>query len=95
MKLKISFFDFEKCEIGFNVPKEIMWHERFGNVPNGVDVDLGAITGNAALGIKELAATDSQQPKVKTLKPICKGMPHGSCKGEQECDPDKACFEPA
>jgi hypothetical protein len=39
--------------------------------------------------------TAAQRPRAKTGKPICKGMPHGSCKGEQECDPNKACFESA
>jgi hypothetical protein len=61
MKLKMHSFDFEECTLTFSVPKEIMHGNSFGNVPGGVEVDLVAITKNAALGIKELAATDAQQ----------------------------------
>lgn len=63
MKLKMHSFDFGECTLTFSVPKEIMHSNSFGNVPGGVEVDLVAITKNAALGIKELAATDRQQLK--------------------------------
>jgi len=63
MKLKMHSFDFGECTLTFSVPKEIMHSNSFGNVPGGVEVDLVAITKNAALGIKELAATDAQQPQ--------------------------------
>lgn len=63
MKLKMHSFDFGECTLTFSVPKEIMHSNRFGNVSGGVEVDLVAITKNAALGIKELAATDAQQPQ--------------------------------
>jgi hypothetical protein len=35
----------------------------------------------------------TQSKKVKTA--LCEGMPHGSCKGETMCDPNKRCFTPA
>jgi hypothetical protein len=53
MKLKMHSFDFEECTLTFSVPKEIMHSNGFGNVPCGVEVDLVAITGNAALGSVE------------------------------------------
>lgn len=65
MKLKLHSFDFGENLLTFSVPMEIMHTNRWGNVPGGVEVDVGAITGNAALGIKELAATDSQQLQAK------------------------------
>ncbi len=73
MKLKMHSFDFGECTLTFSVPKEIMHSNSFGNVPGGVEVDLVAITKNAALGIKELAATDSQQLKesIALLKKCC------------------------
>ena len=49
MKLKMQSFDFEECTLTFRVPKEIMHSRSFGNVPGGVEVDIGAITGDAAL----------------------------------------------
>lgn len=49
MKLKLNSFDFEKCELTFHVPKEIMRNNSFGNVQGGVEVDMVAITKNAAL----------------------------------------------
>jgi hypothetical protein len=60
MKLMMHSFDFGECLLTFRVPQDVMWNNRFGNVPDGVEVDMAAITDNAALGIKELAATDSQ-----------------------------------
>jgi len=40
-----------------------------------------------------------KQIKKKTApvigKALCKGMPHGSCKGEQMCDLKNSCFYPA
>jgi hypothetical protein len=53
MKLKMHSFDFKKCTLTFSVPKEVMYGNSFGNVPGGVDVDLVAITRNAALGTVE------------------------------------------
>jgi hypothetical protein len=67
MKLKMHSFDFGECTLTFSVPKEIMHSNSFGNVPGGVEVDLVAITKNAALGIKELAATDTQQPQPESI----------------------------
>ena len=64
MKLKPTFFDFDECEIGFRVPREIMEANRWGNAINGCEVDLEPMTKNAALGIKELAATDSQHTQL-------------------------------
>jgi predicted RNA-binding Zn-ribbon protein involved in translation (DUF1610 family) len=63
MKLIMHSFDFEECTLTFSVPKEIMHSRSFGNVPGGVEVDLGAITKDATLGIKVLPATDAQQSK--------------------------------
>lgn len=46
--------------------------------------------------IVESPGTSSNRPKVETVTPaLCKGMPHGSCKGETMCDPTKVCFKPA
>jgi hypothetical protein len=53
MKLKMHSFDFEECTLTFSVPKDIMHSQTFSFVLDGVEVDLGIITGNAALGIKE------------------------------------------
>ena len=37
-----------------------------------------------------------QQAKHETAKPdLCKGMPHGSCKGETWCNKTNVCFRPA
>ena len=52
MKLKMHSFDFGECTLTFSVPKEIMHSNSFGNVPGGVEVDLVAITRNAALEAK-------------------------------------------
>jgi hypothetical protein len=49
MKLKMHSFDFEECTLTFSVPKNIMHSNSFGNVSEGVEVDLVAITRNAAL----------------------------------------------
>jgi hypothetical protein len=49
MKLKMHSFDFEECTLTFSVPKDIMHNNSFGNVRGGVEIDLVAITGNAAL----------------------------------------------
>ena len=53
MKLKMHSFDFGECTLTFSVPKEIVDSNSFGNVPGGVEVDLVAITRNAALGTVE------------------------------------------
>lgn len=63
MKLKMFSFDFEENILAFRVPAEVMSRNSFGYVPEGVEVDLGVVTGNTALGITELAATDSQKLK--------------------------------
>lgn len=42
---------------------------------------------------EELHQIDAKREEAKSA--ICKGMPHGSCKGEQMCETDRACFEPA
>jgi hypothetical protein len=55
MKLKMHSVDFEECALTFSVPKEIMHTRSFGNVPEGVEVDIGAITGDAALNTAESA----------------------------------------
>ena len=62
MRLKMHSFDFEECTLTFSVPKDIMHSQSFGNVPGGVEVDLGVITGNAALGSKELAEQHTTAP---------------------------------
>jgi len=65
MKLKMTFFDFSECEIGFRIPEDIMRTCSFGAVTDGVEVDLGAITGVADQGIKESPSTDVQQLKAE------------------------------
>lgn len=69
MKLKLHSFDFEECTLTFSIPKEIMHCQMFGNVPGGVEVDLGAITGNSDLGIKELAeqTTNKQMDAIASV----------------------------
>lgn len=53
MKLKLHSFDFEECTLTFSIPKDIMHSNRFGNVPEGVEVDLAAITQNSEHGIEK------------------------------------------
>ena len=43
----------------------------------------------------ESAENSKQLVKHKISSALCKGMPHGSCKGETMCDPSNVCFEPA
>jgi len=59
----MAYFDFEKCELCFLVPKDIMHGNRWGNVPEGVEVDLSKVTDNAALGIAELATTTANNAR--------------------------------
>jgi len=63
MKLKMDSFDFEKCTLTFSVPKEIMRSRSFGNVPGGVEVDLGIITKDATLGVGKAAETPDNKAK--------------------------------
>jgi hypothetical protein len=65
MKLKMHSFDFEECTLTFSVPKEIMDSNGFGNVPGGVEVDLVAITKNAALDTAEQNRNSLQQLKAE------------------------------
>jgi hypothetical protein len=51
MKLKMTYFDFDECEIGLRIPANIMRENRWGNVPEGIEVDLSKVTDNADLGI--------------------------------------------
>lgn len=67
MKLKMYSFDFEECTLTFRVPKEIMHSRSFGNVPGGVEVDLDAITGDAALNTAESANTSHNKPSAKEI----------------------------
>ena len=70
MKLQLFSFDFEECTLSFSVPKEIMHSRSFGNVPGGVEVDLGAITNDATLGIKELPNTAANTGSPKLVEPL-------------------------
>lgn len=67
MKLTLHSFDFEEETVTFRVPKNVLLSNSFGAVPEGVDVDLAPVTGNAALGIKVLPTTDAQQLKAAII----------------------------
>lgn len=41
------------------------------------------------------ASLNSPASPVQQTPAVCKGMPHGSCKGKQRCDPNNPCFTPA
>ena len=57
MKLKMHSFDFSENTLTFSIPAAIMESHAWGNVPDGVDVDLSKVTNDAALGIN--GTTDS------------------------------------
>jgi hypothetical protein len=76
MKLKMHNFDFEKGVISFVVPPEVMQSNSFCNVPSGVEVDIVAITKNAALGSEEAAPSTSANidytVALRVIEQICK-----------------------
>lgn len=61
MKLKMHSFDFESNTITFSVPAEVMRSNRWGNVPEGVDVDLSKVTGNISLGLNYSPITNNEE----------------------------------
>ena len=73
MKLKMHSFDFEECTLTFSVPKEVMHSNGFGNVPGGVEVDLVAITKNAALGAVETKPEQTHNSKSMPCCDVCGG----------------------
>jgi hypothetical protein len=93
MKLKMHSFDFDECLLTFRVPQNVMWNSRFGNVLDGVEVDMAAITNNVALGIAAPATAqlicecgdhitgDYAFVNGKYLCPVC--MEGGHCAGKE------------
>jgi hypothetical protein len=83
--MQIEFFKQDKqfpVHIKFNSCKQLL-------------AERAAIELHKKLGdmIKENFVVKNET-NTENKRAICKGMPHGSCKGETMCDTKNACFEP-